>query len=284
MTKLNSEIAAKLREMADLLDAQNADAFRARAYRHGADTLETLTTSVDEILHSQGEAGLIKLPGIGRGITAAIREILTTGRWAQLERLQGTLEPERLFQTIPGIGAELARRIHDDLHAETLEDVEAAAHDGRLAAVSGIGPRRASAIRAILADRLGHKRIRRHADGERPSISEILTIDENYRNAAERGELPTIAPKRFNPTGARWLPILHTTRGPWHFTALYSNTAKAHELSKTNDWVVIYFHKDTEAEAQCTVVTQSGGALAGRRVVRGREGECAAHYASTETS
>ncbi|MCK4867230.1 MAG: DNA-binding protein, partial [Alphaproteobacteria bacterium] len=92
---------------------------------------------------------------------------------------------------------------------------------------------------------------------------------------AAAGNLHKIAPRRFNPTGEAWLPILHTQRDDWHFTALFSNTARAHELAKTNDWVVLYFHTDHEPEAQRTVVTETHGPMAGRRVVRGREGECA---------
>jgi hypothetical protein len=72
-----------------------------------------------------------------------------------------------------------------------------------------------------------------------------------------------------------WLPILHTQRGDWHFTALFSNTARAHDLDKTSDWVVLYFHTDHGPEAQRTVVTETSGSLSGRRVVRGREAECA---------
>jgi putative hydrolase len=87
-----------------------------------------------------------------------------------------------------------------------------------------------------------------------------------------------IAPKKLNPQGKAWLPILATVRCGWKFTAMYSNTARAHELGRTNDWVVIYFQKDAEEE-QCTVVTDQKGPLKGKRVVRGREIECAEHYA-----
>lgn len=62
------------------------------------------------------------------------------------------------------------------------------------------------------------------------------------------------------------------------FTALFSDTARAHELGRTQDWVVLCFYDDDHAERQCTVVTESRGALTGRRVVRGREHECRAHY------
>jgi DNA polymerase (family 10) len=57
-------------------------------------------------------------------------------------------------------------------------------------------------------------------------------------------------------------------------TALYSNTARAHRLGTTRDWVIVYFHRHGEPEGQRTVVTETRGALLGRHVVRGREAEC----------
>jgi putative hydrolase len=105
-------------------------------------------------------------------------------------------------------------------------------------------------------------------------VALLLDIDRAYREAAEHGRLPRIAPKRFNPTGEAWLPVLHTDRGGWHFTALYSNTARAHELDRVRDWVVIYAEDAQHHERQYTVVTAGSGSLAGRRVVRGREDEC----------
>lgn len=70
-------------------------------------------------------------------------------------------------------------------------------------------------------------------------------------------------------------------RDPWHFTALFSNTARAHELNRTRDWVVIYFYDDDHDEGQHTVVTETSGRLKGRRVVRGREAECRDFYEAT---
>jgi hypothetical protein len=105
----------------------------------------------------------------------------------------------------------------------------------------------------------------------------VLAVDQEYRNKAEAGALRTIAPRRFNPEGESWLPIYHTQRGDWSFTAMFSNTARAHEQHKTNDWVVLYYTQDTE-EDQCTIVTQERGPLRGLRVIRGREPECRAFY------
>jgi hypothetical protein len=110
-------------------------------------------------------------------------------------------------------------------------------------------------------------------------VESLLDVDREYRDAAEAGLLPTIAPRRLNPTGEAWLPVLHTRRADWQFTALFSNTARAHELGRVHDWVVLYCEDAGHAERQYTVVTAAGGSLAGRRVVRGREAECQAWYA-----
>jgi hypothetical protein len=70
---------------------------------------------------------------------------------------------------------------------------------------------------------------------------------------------------------------MEVERGGWDFTALFSNTQRAHELGRTRDWVVIYYHRDGDA-GQCTVVTARTGRLRELRIVRGREAECRHHY------
>ena len=111
-----------------------------------------------------------------------------------------------------------------------------------------------------------------------PDVSLLLDIDREYREKAASGVLQKIAPRRFNPVKEAWLPVLHSRFGPWRFTALYSNTDLAHNLRRTRDWVVICFDDDEHDDGQATVVTEWRGELEGRRVVRGRERECAVHY------
>jgi hypothetical protein len=148
--------------------------------------------------------------------------------------------------------------------------------------VPGLGHRRVAGIRAALTERLGRQRIRALLHAKAPPVALLLGVDREYREKAEAGSLRLIAPKRFNPTGEAWLPVLHTSRDHWRFTALFSNTRMAHELGKTKDWVVVYAHMDTEPESQSTVVTERRGPLSGRRVVRGREAECGLYYGATE--
>jgi putative hydrolase len=274
---LNDEVARKLEEAADLLAGQGANPFRVRAYRRAAQTVRRLQVTVSSILDAEGLEGLERLPAVGESLARAIRDILRHGYFPMLERLRGDADPVRLLSTVPGIGRRLAVRLHEELGLETLEDVEAAAHDGRLQDLAGLGPKRLAGLQAALAHRLA--RVRRPAAGAvpPPDVAELLDVDREYRERAAAGRLPLIAPRRFNPERRAWLPILHTTRGESHYTALYSNTARAHRLGKTGDWVVLY--RDHGAgDGQWTVVTSRAGPLCGRRIVRGREAECARLY------
>jgi hypothetical protein len=248
------------------------------AYRKAADSVESLPHNAALVLKTEGVQGLTALPGVGPLIGAAIVEMIRTGQWTQLERLRGVLDPEGLFCKIPGVGPKLARHIVDELHINTLEALENAAYDGRLAKVSAIRSRRLAMVRSALAEMLGRRRWRVRGSRNEPAVAILLDVDREYREKAESGTLRRIAPRRFNPGNVAWLPVLHTERDHWQFTALYSNTALAHELGRTRDWVVISFHTDMETEDQRTVVTETHGPLKGRRVVRGRESECAEYY------
>lgn len=278
----NEDISSVLEEVADLLEAQGANPFRVRAYRGAADTVRGLRGEVSGLLRGEGTAGLIRLPGIGRSIAHAIEQLLRSGRLPLLERLRGGNAAEHVFATVPDVGPGLAHRIHDDLRIETLAELEAAAHDGRLAKVRGMGKKRIRAVRESLAGRFARSRrparwIKRHEIDDAVPVSEILDVDEQYRRLAQHDRLPRIAPRRFNPTGQAWLPILHTQRGERHYTALFSNTARAHELAMTHDWVVIYRDDDRD-HGRWTVITARHGRLQGLRVIPGREEECESHY------
>lgn len=272
----NRDVARRLDEVAQLLETQGANPFRVRAYRLAAEELRQLPVPVDEIYRSEGVAGLEHIPHVGPILARAIRDLVETGRLPMLDRLRGESEPVALLASVPGVGGVLAERLHHELGIGTLEDLELAAHDGRLASLAGIGPKRLAGITAALAQRLGRVRPDRRPEADSPPVEEILAVDQEYRDKAESGLLPLIAPRRFNPGRRAWLPVLHARVGDRNYTALFSNTFTAHRLGRTHDWVVMYYDGDRE-EHQCTVVTARQGPLTGRRVVRGRESECLKH-------
>lgn len=281
----NPSIAARLEEIAELFEAKGSNLYRARAYRNAARTIQGLKRPVAELLVSEGRAGLTELPGIGDSIARTIEQFVTTGDEPLLARLRGRSQASAILATVPGVGPKLAARIRGDLGIETLEDLELAAYDGRLAALPGFGRKRLLSVRESLAGRFGrHQRPRRGnqvASVWQPPIAELLSIDAEYRRKAEAGRLLQISPHRFNPHGTAWLPILRTRRDGRRYTALYSNTPLAHQLSTTHDWVII-FRVDPGDRGQWTVVTSRQGPTKGQRVIRGRESECAAHYAQLE--
>lgn len=280
--RTNEGVACTLERISDLLEFQGANPFRVRSYRRAATTVREQHAPVAELLASEGEPGLRGLPGIGEGLAAAIAEILDTGRSRLLDRLESEVSPEEVFCRLPGVGPTLARRLHDELGVHTLEELEAVAQQGRLREIDGIGRRKEEGIVDSLAgmlSRRGPRRAPRRAGRppSRPNVELLLELDAEYRRRAESGQLRRIAPRRFNPEHRAWLPIMEVEREGWEFTLLFSNTRRAHELGRTDDWVVVYYHRDGD-EDQCTIVTAGGGALRGLRVVRGREAECADLY------
>ena len=273
----NDEIASVFEQVANLLEVKAENYYRIRAYREAAQTIRSLERPITAILKYDGRAGLEKLPRIGQHLSLSIEELLQTGELSLLKQLLADVSPEDVFKLIPGIGDVLAHRVQQELGIETLEELELAAHTGQLDTVPGSGSGRTQLVRDTLEtilNRSSRQRIRANRWREiqtaygLPPVALILDIDAEYRRLAAAGRLPTIAPRRFNPTGKRWLPVMHVEQDGWRFSALYSNTARAHELGKTHDWVVIYYERNGH-QGQCTVVTETRGEQRGQRVVRG---------------
>ncbi len=286
MKVANDEVAAVLDEVGDLIELRDGNPFRVRSYRRAADTIRGLDRSLADIASEEGWDALQDLENVGEGIAGAIREVLETGRLGLLERLRSEASPEEALTRVPGIGDKLAHRIHEQAGIESLEELENAAREGRLDDIEGLGDKRIQGIQDALAGMLSRGAVRRARSragaegGSEPgqlSVELLLSLDEDYRSKAKEGELRKIAPRRFNPEGEAWLPIMERREEGWDFTVLYSNTARAHDLGKTHDWVVIYYERG-DREGQCTVVTAGSGRLEGRRVVRGREQECREYY------
>ena len=276
---LNEDIAGRLDEVSRILAEQEANRFRVQAYEQAATVLRGLSCSVSEVFAKEGIAGLEKIPGVGETIARSIRDILLHGKLAMLQRLRGEHDPLALLRSVPGVGKVTAWKLYEDLGIESLEELEAAAHDGRLGQFPGMGAKRIAGIRDSLAQRLGriHQEPSEPVQREDAPVAELLDVDRQYREEAAAGALKKIAPRRFNPSGEAWLPVFHTTRGPRQYTALFSNTARAHELNKTQDWVVLYYD-GASGERQCTIITSEFRPLQGKRIVRGREKECREHY------
>lgn len=134
----NADIAAIFEEIADLLEIQEANPFRIRAYRNAARTLGELSRDV-RLLVEKGE-DLKRLPGIGDDLAGKIREIVSTGRCGFLDRLRKELPPAVTeLLKIPGLGPRRVKALYHDLEVQTVEQLYRAARDGRIRELPGFG-------------------------------------------------------------------------------------------------------------------------------------------------
>jgi putative hydrolase len=264
----NEAIAQRLLEYARELEKEGGNIYRIRAYRTAAQAVQGLTRPAAEILAEAGRKGLEELPGIGKSLAYTIEGLVLEGKWRTLKPADTQREPDRLFTSLPGVGPKLAEDLHERLGLRTLEELYRAALAGRLHEV-GVGHKRLMGLIAALEKRLAPV----EPPPNEPSIEALLDLDRDYREGMEQDTLPRLSPRHFNPEGESWLGVLRVERDGWKMRALFSNTAQAHRLGKTHDWVVIYFERG-DVRGQRTVVTETRGELAGRRVVRGRESEC----------
>lgn len=137
----NDAIATRLEEASRLLRDQGANIYRVHAYERAAAAVRGLGKPVSEILTAGGPAALADLPGFGEHLARSVYQLATTGRLPLLDRLRGSIDPIDVIGSVPGIGERTAQRIHDTLGIATLEELEIAAHDGRLARI-GVGAKR----------------------------------------------------------------------------------------------------------------------------------------------
>ena len=134
----NADIARVFGEIADLLEIQQANPFRIRAYRNAARVVEDLQPDLAARLAAGGE--MPKLPGIGADLGAKIREIAASGTCALFEKLKRQL-PAGITDLlhVPGLGPKRVQRLYQDLDVQTPEQLYRAARDGRLRALPGFG-------------------------------------------------------------------------------------------------------------------------------------------------
>jgi len=134
----NSEIADTFEKLADLLEIENANPFRVRAYRNAALTVRGHARSMAELV-AEGE-DLSKLPAVGRDLAAKIRTLVKTGELPALKQAEArTPGALRVMLKIDGLGPKRVRALHQVLKIRSLRDLERAALNGRVRSVPGFG-------------------------------------------------------------------------------------------------------------------------------------------------
>ncbi|MBW6454376.1 MAG: DNA polymerase/3'-5' exonuclease PolX [Trueperaceae bacterium] len=151
----NAVVAARLARLADLLEIDGANAFRVRAYRGAAETIEAHPEAIADLL-ARGD-DLTALKGIGKDLAAALAALFDEGEIPALREVAervpvGLLEVVR----VPGVGPKRAATLWRELGVTSLDDLDRAAREGRVAELAGFGAKTQAKVLAGVAQ------VRRH--------------------------------------------------------------------------------------------------------------------------
>lgn len=169
MSVSNEEIAQLFENMATLLEMKGDTVFKIRAYQRAARTISQLSFPLEQAV--QDQVDLKQIPGIGKAISEKVQELVQTGHVAAYDKLLAEFPDGALtLMTIPGIGPKTAMLITRELGVSTIEGVEKAIEEGKVAALPRVGQKNAENI-------LRHIQSLRTKDGRVP-IGQALTLAE----------------------------------------------------------------------------------------------------------
>lgn len=140
----NGEVARVFQDISDLLELKGESLFKVRAYQKAVRSIEHLPV---ELSHLMAEGKLREVPGIGEAIEKKITELLTTGHLKYYEELRAGF-PEGVISLlqVPGVGPKTATRLSTELGVKSIEDLEQAIVDGRVAGLFRMGDKTAENI------------------------------------------------------------------------------------------------------------------------------------------
>jgi len=151
----NRQVARILYEIAELLDLEGVQ-FKPRAYRRAAQAVESCSAPIEELA---AEGKLSELPGVGQAIARKIEEIVQTGRLTYHEELKVKLPVDLFALTqVDGVGPKTAKLLYEELEVRSLDDLEAAAREGKIRGIKGLGEKTEGKILRGLAEARGVER------------------------------------------------------------------------------------------------------------------------------
>jgi DNA polymerase (family 10) len=205
----NEVIASQFELLADILEIQNANPFRVRAYRNAARTISSTAESLSDLVATK--ADLTQFAGIGKDLAKQIQEIVTTGQHAGLEDLKkqvpsGVLDMLR----IPGVGPKKVSVFFNELGLKSLEELKAACEAGQISQLKGFGKKTEESILANIGQAAEH--------AQRISIADARaaaeTIVEDLRKLPEVGQCEVAGSCRRRKETCGDLDVLATCSDP----------------------------------------------------------------------
>ena len=226
----NSDIAQVLTDVADLLEIKGANPFRIRAYRMAAQTVDDHGTPLRRLVEE--ERDLMELPGIGKDMASHIAALVTTGELPLLVELAKDVPLTLIELTrLPGLGAKRTRRLWDELGIETLDDLQSAASDGKVEALSGFGKKTQSKI--LTAIERYRRRVSRTKLGE--VDHHVLPLLEYMRSSADVVEVDVAGSYRRRKETVRDIDLLAGSPEPQAVTRHFLDYPEVKKVERTGD-------------------------------------------------
>ncbi|MGA2658173.1 MAG: DNA polymerase/3'-5' exonuclease PolX [Verrucomicrobiota bacterium] len=167
------QVAEVLVSIATLLELKGENPFKARAYLNGARAMEALNEPLDKVV-AEGRLGQIK--GIGEALQKKIGELVTTGKLAYYEELKAATPPGlTAMLEVPGLGPKKVKALYDKLNIRSVEELERACKEGKVARLEGFGEKTQANILEGIE--------RRRAYASRHLLSEALSAAEGLVEA-----------------------------------------------------------------------------------------------------
>jgi DNA polymerase (family X) len=176
----NLAIARLLAEIGDLLEIKNENPFKIRAYRNASETIAHTADRIADLT----DAERLAISGIGKDLNAKISELVTTGTIAYHQALLQEFPPTILdLLHLQGVGPKTVALLYRELGIRTLDDLEAAARDGRLRSLKGMGARKETYILKALEERTRLSGRRLVAEAYEAAAALVATLREQAPEA-----------------------------------------------------------------------------------------------------
>ena len=179
MSMTKDEVSAVLEAITQLLELKGENPFKIRAYQNAARAVETYSGNLET---AAKEGRLTEIPGIGAAIAEKIALLVQTGQLPYYEELKAEVPPGifEMFELM-GLGPKKIRAIYDKLGISSLEGLEAACKDGRVAGLSGFGAKTACNILQSIEQRhsvAGSFRLGTVAESAQAIYDDLRTLPE----------------------------------------------------------------------------------------------------------
>jgi DNA polymerase (family X) len=250
-------VAQVLEQIAAFLELKNENPFRIRAFRTAARAISGFSHDLRQSLE---DGSLASAKGVGPATLQIVKELVATGRASMLEELREQIPPGLVeMLEISGLGVAKIRQIHEVLGIDSLPELEAAAHDGRLAKLPRFGPKTSENLLKAIAylRQASGLRLSHHAADEAEGLRSALERLPGVTSATVAGDV-----RRRTEVVRDLIVVLVTESSPADLFRRLSQLPGIHEFAGQDERrLTLRFAGGASAQVIATTPVNAGAVL-----------------------